>query len=544
VKKVERGILLNSVNVQSNILKISASTDIKFADTRSFDTKYEKTFKQKSFKEYMNSANDKYETQNMQKNISNRRDSKYNVSQSCENLNNSKISRDKKYSEDKKTEKLDNENKNAKKAAEYDEKTEGKVSKKDIFEEEILEKTGINRSQLQYILAALGINERLLMDNEIRQQLIDTINYAVLSSESTVEAVNMLAELANSILPADSGMLQGDLHVQADNVQDSNVQNLLLANPASDLENDAAGVQSMEDITIDQNEAKSKLEQLMQELMQQGVKTVDSKAGEIDSYVDFEDKPADNEEENIILHQQNENIENEAEIDSYFSVRTELDESAKNENEMLMHSEETLENIEIKDSALIEQDMKFSQEQNNANSTGFNYSASVKSISTAETSNTSGASATSTAVREHLFQQIMDKAKVMVDGGKSEMVLDLQPENFGKLSLKVVTERGIVLAKIVTENEQVKEVLETNMQLLKDSLQNQGLTVGEISVSVGNRHGSQLEDREMLYQEKGNKNLGLKTAALNNPSAYVQNELAPDTQNGYLWSESSIDLMA
>ncbi len=93
---------------------------------------------------------------------------------------------------------------------------------------------------------------------------------------------------------------------------------------------------------------------------------------------------------------------------------------------------------------------------------------------------------------KEILSQIIEKAQIIMTPDKSEMVMDLKPDSLGKISLKLVTENGIVMAKFVAENQQVKEVLETNMQLLKDSLQKQGLDVQGFSVSVrqdSNRSG-------------------------------------------------------
>jgi len=65
------------------------------------------------------------------------------------------------------------------------------------------------------------------------------------------------------------------------------------------------------------------------------------------------------------------------------------------------------------------------------------------------------------------------------------MVIDLKPEHLGKLELKIVTERGMVVAKFVAENEQVKAALESNMNMLKESLEKQGFLVEGFSVTVG-----------------------------------------------------------
>ncbi len=84
-----------------------------------------------------------------------------------------------------------------------------------------------------------------------------------------------------------------------------------------------------------------------------------------------------------------------------------------------------------------------------------------------------------------VVNQVVEKAKVILGQDKSEMVIQLKPDHLGKLELKVVTEQGIVAAKFVAENQKVKEIIESNMQLLKDSLEKQGIAIDSVSVQVG-----------------------------------------------------------
>ena len=102
-----------------------------------------------------------------------------------------------------------------------------------------------------------------------------------------------------------------------------------------------------------------------------------------------------------------------------------------------------------------------------------------------------------------ILSQVIEKAKVVVSADKSEMVIDLKPDSLGKLSLKVVTEHGMITAKFVAENQQVKQVLETNMQLLKESLEKQGLNVQGFSVSV--RQESQNSRNDYNSHEDGRR---------------------------------------
>ena len=103
--------------------------------------------------------------------------------------------------------------------------------------------------------------------------------------------------------------------------------------------------------------------------------------------------------------------------------------------------------------------------------------------------------------------QVMMKVKLMAGENKQEMEMQLKPESLGKLSLKIIHERGEVLAKITAENEQVKGVLDSNMQLLKDALEKNGFTVQSLSVSVGNGNDEGRANQDFQGQRSsGTKN--------------------------------------
>lgn len=142
-----------------------------------------------------------------------------------------------------------------------------------------------------------------------------------------------------------------------------------------------------------------------------------------------------------------------------------------------------------------------------------------------------------------VISQVIEKAKVILTGDKSEMVMDLKPDSLGKLSLKVVTEHGIVMAKFVAESQQVKQVLETNMQTLKDSLEKQGLNIQGFSVSV--RQDSHNGYNAQSEQDGGRRLTASKTA----PVGASMYKAAEDTagihrSNPFYRSDNTINLTA
>ena len=71
------------------------------------------------------------------------------------------------------------------------------------------------------------------------------------------------------------------------------------------------------------------------------------------------------------------------------------------------------------------------------------------------------------------------------------MLIKLKPDNLGKVTMQISVENGNISAKFLAESQKVKEILESNMQELKDQLAKQGMAVQEMSVSVGNDNREQ-----------------------------------------------------
>ncbi|HOJ09619.1 MAG TPA: flagellar hook-length control protein FliK [Clostridiales bacterium] len=143
-----------------------------------------------------------------------------------------------------------------------------------------------------------------------------------------------------------------------------------------------------------------------------------------------------------------------------------------------------------------------------------------------------------------IISQIVDKARILIAGKKYEMLIEMKPEILGKVTLKVITENDAVIARFITENQHVKEVLESNFQTLKDSLKEQGLTVQGFSVSIAG------DDSDKSYNNNQrnwnlmpeNKNRRIQTRVEITDNIGISNE---DTgYNQWNWSGNRINLMA
>jgi flagellar hook-length control protein FliK len=144
--------------------------------------------------------------------------------------------------------------------------------------------------------------------------------------------------------------------------------------------------------------------------------------------------------------------------------------------------------------------------------------------------------------KQDVLAQVIEKAKVILDGDKSEMVMDLIPDSLGKLSMKVTTEHGIVMAKFVAENQQVKQIIESNLNLLKDSLEKQGMDIQDFSVSVRDQSSGGFYERNQFERKTGKRrNAGMlnSAAVMSVNAAEINDRLA-----AYYPSGSTINLTA
>ena len=75
---------------------------------------------------------------------------------------------------------------------------------------------------------------------------------------------------------------------------------------------------------------------------------------------------------------------------------------------------------------------------------------------------------------ENIVRQLVDAIKVNVNSSFSEMELQLQPENLGKLNLVIASRGGIITAQFMAENDVVKSAIENQIVMLKDNFEQQG----------------------------------------------------------------------
>jgi len=86
--------------------------------------------------------------------------------------------------------------------------------------------------------------------------------------------------------------------------------------------------------------------------------------------------------------------------------------------------------------------------------------------------------------QREVVDQVINKIKVTDADNLKSIEIKLEPEQLGKLTLKVVMENGVLTAKLIAESEKVKAAIESNISELKDSMLEQGINITAVDVSV------------------------------------------------------------
>lgn len=85
---------------------------------------------------------------------------------------------------------------------------------------------------------------------------------------------------------------------------------------------------------------------------------------------------------------------------------------------------------------------------------------------------------------DRIMKQILDYMKLQGGDQLSEIEMQLHPQSLGSLHISLASKNGIVTAQFSAQNEAVKEVLESQVMVLKENLEQQGVKVEAVEVTV------------------------------------------------------------
>lgn len=133
----------------------------------------------------------------------------------------------------------------------------------------------------------------------------------------------------------------------------------------------------------------------------------------------------------------------------------------------------------------------------------------AQSFKTGQTQNTQAAAEVTPhfdVETENIIRQITDYMRGNVTDGVSEMDMQLHPANLGRVHIHLEAKEGVLTAQFTAQNESVKAALESQMIQLKDSFEEQGLTVESIEVMVSSQKFNQsYEEAESHANDTGSR---------------------------------------
>ena len=110
-----------------------------------------------------------------------------------------------------------------------------------------------------------------------------------------------------------------------------------------------------------------------------------------------------------------------------------------------------------------------------------------------------------------ILSQINNKLTLPQDNVTNKVNIILQPEQLGKVSVEIMQTKDGIVAKMVADTVQVKDILDKSIESLKNTLSSQGVNVNNITVKVEESSAAQ------------NSNFGFEQEQFNRESANQSN---------------------
>lgn len=85
---------------------------------------------------------------------------------------------------------------------------------------------------------------------------------------------------------------------------------------------------------------------------------------------------------------------------------------------------------------------------------------------------------------QHILEQVAERMTVHIREGTSRAMIRLEPPDLGHIKLDIIVKDNVVKTHISAEHQAVKGVIEGNLNLLKNSLMQHGLTLEEVTISL------------------------------------------------------------
>lgn len=210
------------------------------------------------------------------------------------------------------------------------------------------------------------------------------------------------------------------------------------------------------------------------------------------------------------------NVENAAVVETYDSIQPEISENvvenplaetendkseevSKNDKDFKTESITKLPETSVAAEKETETESGLSQEKNNNDESSINNDmldnlANVKENLLNEIENVLNERVDG-EISTRIVREISENIRVAVRQNVTTLEMQLYPEHLGKITINLVSKDGAVSAKITAENDMAKSAIEQQLTLLKENLNNQGVKIADVEVTIASHGFEQNLDR-------------------------------------------------
>lgn len=472
----------------------------------------------KSFTQVMgNAANTSTTTQQFQN--SQKNSSVHQPKEVDQSENNSKISGDQKDNDtitgQKRTDKVTKSDVKAKKSDTdiSDEMKQELAEKADKLVSEVAEELDVSEDELKKMMEIMGIQAVDLLNPDTMAQLVVKMSgeadmMSLLMDEELYETLTDLMESAKDILQELGEQFQATPE--------------MLSQAMEELKMEAAD--GLEDVISQENAKESELNFVIADdetkTLEEPVVIVEKEAA-VQNKVPERGEATERSEEAV----QNENTTNTEAVTETAAANEKTlgadvhHSDPQNKNEQNAHSESGKTFLQ----GLVEQAAKSAENViENAAETPF-------------------ASALGTQDTESIMKQMLDYMKLHLNQNVTEMEMQLKPASLGTINLQMASQNGTITAHFSVQNEGVKEALESQIVQLKENLDERGIKVDSVEVTIASHEFERNLEQggKQEAQDSGKTGAAKRT----NRRKLVLNELEGDTEELEESDKIQVELM-
>ena len=115
------------------------------------------------------------------------------------------------------------------------------------------------------------------------------------------------------------------------------------------------------------------------------------------------------------------------------------------------------------------------------------------------------------------FESILSKSQLLNTGGNQKLFIKLHPEHLGAIRVELIQKESALIAKFMTTTANAKDILESQLQSLKQAFSTQNIQIEKIEIS------QQLNQQERYFDEihNGSKSKNNKGNRMNQNKSII-----------------------